>query len=161
MATNEGSLFGAIFGLLPTGNTTLDDIKKAIKTADDVYHNLDVHKLEEFYLKNVDKTSPLALREAFSDLLGDLMLKCPTYHFAKQFATSVQNKHQVYFYQVTYMSKTFAKAAHCDMPGMGICHCAEAEFVFGEPVTSADYSELDKKFSLVIMKMWTNFAKYG
>ncbi|CAG2177642.1 unnamed protein product, partial [Oppiella nova] len=54
VATNEGSMFEANFGLQPTGNTTLDDIKRAIKTADDIYHNLDIHKLEEFYLKNVD-----------------------------------------------------------------------------------------------------------
>ncbi|CAG2173268.1 unnamed protein product, partial [Oppiella nova] len=111
---------------------------------------------------NEDITSPLALREAFYELVGDLIMKCPTYHFAKQFATSVQNKKNVYFYQVTYMSQAYAKLTHCDIPGMGICHCAEGDFVFGNPFITPDiYSDLDRQFSLVLMKMWTNFVKYG
>jgi carboxylesterase type B len=147
---------------MPFGNTTLDDIKKAINKVNADYHNLDVNKLDEFYLKNIDTTNSLALREAFYELLGDLIMKCPTYYFAKQFATSVQNRKNIYFYQVTYMSKPYAKQSYCDMPGMGICHCAETDFVFGQPFITPDiYTEVDRQFSLDVMNMWTNFAKYG
>ena len=54
----------------------------------------------------------------------------------------------------------------------GVVHGAEIPFVFGEPFKSivssyittfvaTNYSETEKGFSSYVMKMWTDFAKYG
>ncbi|CAG2176983.1 unnamed protein product, partial [Oppiella nova] len=98
---DEGSMF--INGFIKDiNNMTLQDFTTGVKGLDAVYHGIDTQKVSDYYLKNVNTSKPLYLRFAFSDLVGDLALKCPTYSFAKQFAIAVKDMHRVYFYELFY-----------------------------------------------------------
>ena len=54
---------------------------------------------------------------------------------------------------------------------MGVMHAMEIPFVFGAPFKNiqeplvnmmvTNYSEIEKGLSFYIMKLWTDFAKYG
>ena len=108
------------------------------------------------------KINKSQLRGALSALYGDLLLTCPTYHFAKQFAKSGQN---VYFYRFNYQSIAFNIYANLGMTvcsGDTICHGADLPYVFGSPLVSQKmFTETDYDFSIEIMKMLTDFAKNG
>ncbi|CAG2122075.1 unnamed protein product, partial [Medioppia subpectinata] len=161
IASTEGSML-AIYAMHLKDKLTLNDLIEATKTSDSVYHGLDVKRVDDYYLQNVHKNSSLELKKAFYELYGDLIMKCPTYLFAKQAALNGQPGHNVYFYQVTYQNKHFAHQFGCDVEGMGVCHVAETAFVYGLPYLIPDaYSPMDAIFSADLMKMWTNFAKYG
>ena len=53
----------------------------------------------------------------------------------------------------------------------GVIHGMEVPFVFGAPfknipepftnILATEYSEIEKGFSLYVMKLWTDFAKHG
>ena len=54
----------------------------------------------------------------------------------------------------------------------GVIHGTEIPFLFGAPfknipdayiniMVARNYSEIEKGFSLYVMKLWTDFAKYG
>ncbi|CAG2118584.1 unnamed protein product, partial [Medioppia subpectinata] len=123
------------------------------------YHNINVLKVEEHYLKGVNTWDSQALRTAFSALLGDAINICPTYLFAKRFAQTVKESQSVYSYQLLYASDYFAKKMSCDIKTMGICHAMDVPFVFGLPLLSPnDYSQEDIDFAKYVMKMWTKFA---
>ena len=109
----------------------------------------------KFYTENVDKKNSLALKMAFFDFLGDILLKCPTYSFAKRFA-QITPMAKTYFYEWTYQGG-FAAALGCDEKTMGICHGADVPYVFG----LSQSSELDIHFTKQVLKMWTDFAKTG
>jgi carboxylesterase type B len=114
----------------------------------------------KFYLSNIDPNNETALRLSFSQFYGDLIITCPTYFFAKQFAQN-SPKQKVFFYELTY-ARNNSKDYHCDTESMGICHGAELEFVFGIPLLEPESSsELDRNFSKKVMSLWTNFAKTG
>ncbi|CAG2101306.1 unnamed protein product [Medioppia subpectinata] len=161
IASTEGSMLSYLV-LQIKDKITLDDFIEYTKQTDALYHGFDIKRVDDYYLQNVDKNSSLELKKAFYQLFGDMIMKCPTYLFAKQVATTAQPDHNVYFYQVTYQNKYTAHTMGCDKEGMGICHCAEAPFVSGWPFVIPDaYSDIDAIFSSDLMKMWTNFAKYG
>ncbi|CAG2113546.1 unnamed protein product [Medioppia subpectinata] len=147
IATNEGSMLSQ--STLPAkDNITVGDFIEATKTSDSVYHGLDVKRVDDYYLQNVDKNSSLELKKAFYQLFGDLIMKCPTYLFAKQVAANAKQGRNVYFYQVTYQSQYYAHQLGCDREGMGICHCAESTFTSGQPyLTPGLYTPLDTEFS--------------
>ena len=123
------------------------------------FHAFDIKNVSQFYLKNVNRNDSNALRKAFYDLLGDIGIICPTYHFAKQYYSSY-TKGKTYFYQLTYQNTDYAMLP-CDEKTMGICHMADIPFVFGTFLITPNNSAIDIQFSKDIMKMWTNFAKTG
>ncbi|CAG2179541.1 unnamed protein product, partial [Oppiella nova] len=111
----------------------------------EIYHNIDVQKVSDYYLQNRDLENPHDLQRAFGELYGDLLMVCPTYGFAKRFAKSGRD---------TNLFAMFGCDEHT------ICHGADIAYVFGEPVrTPKMFTETDYDFSLDIMKIWTNFAK--
>ncbi|CAG2178752.1 unnamed protein product [Oppiella nova] len=133
-----------------------DDLVVAINSS---YHGLKLPNLRQFYLKDDHKNhSSDVLRQAFYDLFGDVGIKCPTYLTAKQYAN----------YAIKSGSKSrsqFAKILDCG-ENMGICHESDVEFVFGLPLWvdklyPKTHTQLDVDFSLYVMKLWTDFAKYG
>ena len=157
---DEGSMFINEV-IKDINNMTLQDFMTGVKGLDAIFHGIDTQKVSDYYLKNVNTSKPLYLRFAFSDLTGDLALKCSTYSFAKQFAIAVKDMHRVYFYELFYASKTFAKILNCDIPTMGICHAMDLPFVFGLPFIRPDYEPEDAYWSKHMMDMWTKFAKDG
>ncbi|CAG2168169.1 unnamed protein product [Oppiella nova] len=140
-------------------NLTAEGFKLLVSEVNDIYHGLDAENVTQFYLKNIDPKDPGASVRAFEVFLGDLVMKCPTYLFAKQFATNAPGNN-VYAYELTFESQFTTNATGCP-PGM-VCHSADVPFVFGRPFLYPDqFSHEETVFSGDIMKMWTNFAKTG
>ena len=157
MTRNEGSLLAAwTFGQFMK-NFTEVGFKYLVNFTNYMFHNIDEERVVDYYLKNVDKTDGNAMRKAFYDFYGDVILKCPTYLFAKQLAEGSPHRN-TFFYELTYQTKDMAQVG-CDEKTMGICHGAEVEFVFGNFLN--EYTKMDIEFSEDVMKMWTNFAKTG
>ncbi|CAG2119250.1 unnamed protein product, partial [Medioppia subpectinata] len=164
IATNEGSILSR--GLLPTdGPMTVADFMASVKLADAMLHGLDCQRVADHYLSGVDTGSPTALRRAFNDFFGDLFMKYPTFVFARQMAaTNGANCRGVYFYELTYQAPSVAQLYKCDDPDSGIGHAMEVPFVFGFPFAPNQplpFTDTDRQFSKHVMRMWTNFAKYG
>ncbi|CAG2115182.1 unnamed protein product [Medioppia subpectinata] len=90
IASTEGSMLAQDY---VKNMLTLNNFIESTKTSDSVYHGLDVKRVDDYYLQNVHKNSSLELKKAFYELFGDLMMKCPTYLFAKQVATNAQPGH--------------------------------------------------------------------
>ena len=155
---NEGSLPAQSW--LPVGQVIDEKVfDELVLRTYDQFHSFDVNKVSEFYLNNVNRNDSDALRKAFYDLIGDIGITCPTYHFAKQFHSSYTNR-KTYFYELTYQNTDYSMIP-CNEKTMGICHAADLPFVFGTFLMSPNASAIDVQFSKDIMKMWTNFAKTG
>ena len=155
---NEGSPLAHIFFPESEHMKSAEEFKEIVETIDNPLHypELNAEKVSEFYLEGVDTNSTEALKLAFYDFFGDLIITCPTYHFAKQFAQS-SPKRDALFYEWTYPSKLIQSTVGCTKD-MGVCHASELEYVFG---FSLMMNETDRQFSEDVMKMWTNFAKNG
>ncbi|CAG2100640.1 unnamed protein product [Medioppia subpectinata] len=162
--STEGSNLTKLFIAPDKGILNLNDFEAGIKASDDIYHNIDVQKVMDYYLKGVDTSSTPALKRAFYEFLGDLWMKYPTYVFARQMATTVGNRHNIYFYELSYQSQFYAKQFQCDDEESGVGHGMDIPFVFGMPLMPEMvdfFDEIDRQFSRDVMRMWTNFAKYG
>ncbi|CAG2119906.1 unnamed protein product, partial [Medioppia subpectinata] len=159
---DEGSMtLGTI--VKDPNHVTLADFQNAFKSMELLgFHNVNVPKVTEHYLKGVNTSSPAALRIALTALFSDINFICPTYLFAKRFAQTVKESQRVYFYELLYASKYFANETWCDLTTMGICHMQDHPFVWGLPLRYPNnYSSDDNYFSKYVMKMWTTFAKTG
>ncbi|CAG2101327.1 unnamed protein product [Medioppia subpectinata] len=157
VTANEGTSLG--FGLVPEMRAELTEplFRKAVHDLRNDYHNINVDKVCDHYLKGVHKTNSSQLKAAFRLLLGDLAITCPTYHFAKRLAA---NGHRVYFYQLSFQCKLFDSHMGC-IPGH-VCHGADLNLCFGHPLKQQTlFTETEYDFSIDVMKMWTNFAKTG
>ncbi|CAG2100638.1 unnamed protein product [Medioppia subpectinata] len=164
ITSNEGSVLSRMFIPPDKKVFTLDDFTAAVKSSDAMFHGIDVQKVVDNYLKYVDTSSTPALKRAFYEYFGDLWIKYPTYLFARQMATTVGNRHNIYFYELTHQNQLFAKQFGCDDKDSAVGHAMEIPFVFGKPFveqTVDSYNETDCQFSRDVMRMWTNFAKYG
>ncbi|XP_054165700.1 fatty acyl-CoA hydrolase precursor, medium chain-like [Oppia nitens] len=158
IARHEGSGFLYGGGLVPH-NISKKDFMVLVDYFDKTSHNLNASEITEFYLAN--KTSSHDIEWAVYDLYGDLIMTCPTYLFAKNYAQHTDaDNNNVYFYEITYQRLTTAIGF---IKEMDVTHTAELDFVFGLPVLKPEISdtEVDVKFSKLLMKLWTDFAKYG
>ncbi|CAG2108963.1 unnamed protein product [Medioppia subpectinata] len=142
---------------------TLIAFYNGLKVLDSLgYHNVNPQKIPEYYLKGVNTSQSAELRKAFGSLIGDLILCCPTYLFAKRFAQTVKESQRVYFYELLYASERFAKQTTCDLTTQGVCHGMDIPFVFGLPLLySDDYSPEDIYYANYVIKMWAKFATDG
>ena len=140
------------------GNITEQVINNIMSTTKDHYQGIDPQKVADYYLKNVDQNDKDALKRAFLAFHGDIMMKCPTYFFAKQFSQNNPER-KAYFFEQTYQSAT--RGDWCDAKRVGICHGADVEFTFGNFLSNPKSAKIDIDFSKEMMKMWTNFAKTG
>ncbi|CAG2182134.1 unnamed protein product, partial [Oppiella nova] len=91
---------------------TVEGFKFLMSGINQIYHGLDAENVSNFYLKNIDPKDPGASVRAFDMFFGDLSLKCPTYLFAKQFATNAPSKN-VYSYELTFESQFMTNATGC------------------------------------------------
>ncbi|CAG2120566.1 unnamed protein product, partial [Medioppia subpectinata] len=142
---------------------TLTDFYHGLNVLDSLgYHNVNAQKVPQYYLKGVNTTQSGALRKAFGSLIGDLILGCPTYLFAKRFAQTVKESQRVYFYELLYASERFAKQTTCDLTTQGVCHGMDIPFVFGLPLLNpSDYSNEDIYYANYVVKIWSKFATDG
>ena len=155
---DEGSILAFLnFPNLFNKTITEEDFEEFIDKLNPQFHNLNAKQIKDFYLKNVNKNSSDAIKWKMYDLYGDLLLKCPTYLFAKRYAERSSNETNVFFYELTHQAKGAAYEHE-----FGVYHGADIDFVFGLPLRKPnDYSEEDIEFSKQVIKYWTHFAKYG
>ncbi|CAG2116888.1 unnamed protein product, partial [Medioppia subpectinata] len=151
---NEGSVLAHTFYPISDAIKTRKDFSDVIKTLP--LPGMAEDKITEFYLKDVAVNATNATKRAFWNFFGDVVITCPTYLFAKDFAVNSPDR-DVYFFEWTYPSKFVGPVMGCT-PEMGVCHAAEIEHVFGLPVLM---KSPDADFSNSVVNMWTNFAKTG
>ena len=126
-----------------------------------VFHNIDINTVYDFYLSGMTSKDANAFKWKIYDYYGDILIKCPTYLFAKRYAMQSHRSDHVFFYHLTY---TCDKAQAQEF---GVFHAADLPFVFGQPLIAEPphnafkYTDEDIEFSKQIIKYWTNFAKYG
>lgn len=149
---NEGSLLAHMSYPESDNITNADQFGEVLRTVRE--QGLNAKDIKQFYLKNVNKSNVTAVRLAFYDFYGDLHMNCPTYLFTKRFAEESTAK-KAFFYWWTHSARLLGPAMGCTEE-MGVCHAADIEYVFG---LSVIFGMPDKKFSVDIMRVWTNFAK--
>ncbi|XP_077991319.1 cholinesterase-like [Glandiceps talaboti] len=95
------------------------------------------------------------MRDAVDDAIGDCKMKCPVIDFANVYASA---NNSVYYYALDKRS-----SASPWPKWMGTVHGDEIAYVFGHPLNSvfSGFSDEDVVLSEMLMKHWTNFAKYG
>ncbi|XP_054158965.1 cholinesterase 1-like, partial [Oppia nitens] len=137
---------------------------------DQLFRNVDVRKAVDYYLQGVDdRTDPVQLRLAFSQLYGDLLITCPAYRFARLFAAnnspSDNNNNNVWYYRWNYAptgGPQFMDPKSLGFPDNTIVHGIDMGFTFGQPLLEPTlFTEKDYDFTIDIIKMWTDFAKFG
>lgn len=102
------------------------------------------------------KTDDEALKAAIS-FEGDIRFKWNMWLWAKLASEKKDNK--VYVYQ---FSKSPPKLSNSDQGGWGATHGSDLYYVFGNlDPRNRDWTEDDYRLSSVMIKYWTNFAKYG
>ena len=165
--TDEGSLLSSVFDpslLLPIKRVDKPYFKQFVNKLNEVLHNFDANNITDFYLRGKDPNDSKAVRLSLYDFFDDVVNKCPTYKFAKEYAKHT-NRSKVFFYELTYSpNPKRLKGLIFDLAerNFGVFHGIELIFVFGIPVIKSDeYTESDMRLSKQIMKHWTDFAKYG
>ncbi|XP_078372745.1 cholinesterase-like isoform X2 [Oculina patagonica] len=115
------------------------------------------------YTNHADPNNKIAVRQAMMDTASHAYFVAPPLLEAKALSKGGQAPY-VYLFD--------HRPVHRLVPDwMGVVHDMENGFVFGAPFKNisdpmlnmmvAKYSEIEKGLSLHIMKLWTDFAKYG
>ena len=135
-------------------NYTMKDFDNFFKLIDNAFHDLSLKNITDFYFKGKNMSDSNTIKYVITDVFGDIMVKCPTYLFAKRYAE--RSKTNVFFYELTHSTRgpLFEMIA-------GITHGADIEFVMGLILLNPKTTAEDKEFSKKVMKYWTDFAKYG
>ncbi|XP_054165694.1 cholinesterase-like [Oppia nitens] len=159
VAPHEGSALLNAGKELPHNQTAIN-FQGLLLSMNSTFHLNDFKKITDFYLAN--KTKSHDIEWAMYDLYGDLLITCPTYLFAKNYSllSSSTGSNNVYFYEITYQRETNALGA---VKQLNVTHGADVDFVFGLPVLKPEKTDtqVDVQFSKRVMKLWTDFAKYG
>ena len=89
-------------------------------------------------------------------LLGENVYICPSVDFTTFYSNSSEQA-RVYRYSYDYRSSQASKD-----PAYGVIHGEEAKIWFAISLDpSLKYQDDEKRFSLQLVKYWTNFVKYG
>ncbi|XP_041357842.1 neuroligin-4, X-linked-like [Gigantopelta aegis] len=105
-------------------------------------------------------TDPVAVRSSCIQFLSDHDFFAPT-DLETNLNAKLQTDNPIFLYEFAY------RAEHDPSPKWtGVPHTAELPYVFGimfskRKLTPQKWTEKDKQMSSAIIKMWTNFAKYG
>ena len=152
---DEGSIL-VPRALMKHSTFTKQDFIKFVYTIDfALFHNIDVDNVTQFYLSDVNDNDSETIKWKFYDFFGDILIKCPTYLFAKRYAEHSSDKTKLYFYELTHAFNLTDK-------DLGIFHGAELWYLFGQPLLDpTHFSQEDKEFSAQVIEFWTNFAKHG
>ncbi|CAG2114772.1 unnamed protein product [Medioppia subpectinata] len=151
---NEGSV---LMQPLVIPNPTLQDFTQLVAIVGTVYHNYDIKRIVDFYTKSINTNNSDAILWAEYNFFSDVTMICPTYRFAKAYG-QLSGTGSVYFYDQTY-----ARQSYLNETLYGVTHFADIDFVFGLPLLKPSVTDtaIDTRFSLQVMKWWTDFAKYG
>ena len=86
-------------------NFTKEGFKEIVLRFNEVFHNINVESVVNYYLNNTDLKDPNAIQWRINEFFGDLAIKCPTYFFAKQYAEHSSPETGVYFYSLTHTAR--------------------------------------------------------
>ena len=117
-------------------------------------------KVIDFYID--DEIDVNKIKYKTGQLYGDLVISCPTYYMQRDIMLwSEDNK--VFMYKLTYKSKLNSSNSIAETKDwIGVSHSDDIEFVFGTSLLYPErYSQQDYQFALLIMNLWSNFAKTG
>ncbi|XP_050403373.2 neuroligin-4, X-linked [Patella vulgata] len=110
------------------------------------------------YATPYNLSTPELVRDSFLQLVSDDLFTAPIV-LETQLDAKLGGNGKTYFYVFSYVSKNTLPKWE------GAPHGYEKAFVFGEPFNKvldySNYTDIDCFFSLTMMEMWTNFAKYG
>ena len=103
---DEGSpLVSVMLNNISYKTLTKEVFKEFVSKLKEFFHNLNVESVVDFYLNNTDLKDPNAIKWKMNQFLGDILLKCPTYLFAKQYAEHSSEETGVYFYGLTHTAQ--------------------------------------------------------
>ncbi|CAG2169389.1 unnamed protein product [Oppiella nova] len=139
---DEGWLLS--IGIIPEMRTqiSVELFLRAVSAMRTQFHNIDPNEVSDHYIKSINTTNVSQLKGALSQLYGHLLVTCPTYHFAKQFAKS--------------------KPGLVDRCRDTICHGADLPFVFGLPLRDQQmFTETDYDFSIDSNSVVVNTSSGG
>jgi hypothetical protein len=104
----------------------------------------------------MDENNQTLIRKAYIAILSDTIFKCPTYYLTEKLAQFLASN-KVYFYELTY--NNILSGCHSEQ-WKGVCHSDDIAFVFGYiSENRSQFFETDYEFTLMVNKIWTNFAK--
>ena len=97
---DEGSMLSLLFSPdILTKYMTKEDFIKSVEMSKKLYfHDLNVKNITDFYLNNVNTNDSNAVKWKIWDFTGDVLIKCPTYLFAKRYAEHSSTETNVFFY---------------------------------------------------------------
>ncbi|CAG2178354.1 unnamed protein product, partial [Oppiella nova] len=61
------------------GNFTEQEFRDLVQVSDDLFHGIPVQNVTDYYLRDVNTSDSQALKHAFYNYYGDILMKCPTY----------------------------------------------------------------------------------
>ena len=104
LTQHEGSALAVLdtFKLMIGWFITKNDFINFVNKSDDQFHDLNVEKITDFYFKNVKTSDSYTNKWKIFDFYGDILIKCPTYLFAKRYAEQSTPETNVYFYELTH-----------------------------------------------------------
>jgi carboxylesterase type B len=158
VTTDEGSLVdpGMSESFDRTKLSTIADYKSAVKT---ILEDMQVASavaddIVQFYYSKVADSDLDAAFKAYTDIIGDLSLGCPTLLFAE----NVLEDNKVFGYHLNYKLE-YDALGFCPKH-RGVCHGADMPLLFGLAfLTPEKYSENERKETKNMIKIWTDFAK--
>ncbi|CAG2101805.1 unnamed protein product [Medioppia subpectinata] len=119
---NEGtSLAQMVAPGIQNMTITVEKFAELVNASKALFYGLNKTTITEFYVKHVNNSDPQAMRQAYYDYYGDLLIKCPTYLFAKKYQELSAGKSNAHFYELTYQGKGVGWLC----PAGQLCHGAE------------------------------------
>ena len=101
--------------------------------------------------------------DAYLNVLSDRVFNCPVYFFANFAAYTVNVSSYCITYQVTkHFGSGMFKYDLRDAVWMRASHADELAYIFQVPFRfRSRYTDLDRMFSLELLRLWTEFARNG
>ena len=117
-------------------------------------------KVIDYYIS--DETDVNMIKNKTGKIFGDYCLNCPPFYTQRDIKLWSDDTN-VYMYKLTYKSTmSFSSFYASKEPWIGVGHVDDIEFVFGASLLYPErYSEQDYQFALLVMNLWSNFAKTG
>ncbi|XP_064471467.1 acetylcholinesterase-like isoform X2 [Ornithodoros turicata] len=116
-----------------------------------------VKQIYELYVQDVGENDYSLLRAQLGHALGDAFMLCPGMSFGEKLSS---RNSRVYYYKLQHQSSSDSTTDSW----IGLTHFQDIQYVFGLPLRVPKleaYSEIDARYSTLLIHIWTTFAKTG
>ncbi|XP_054166219.1 cholinesterase 1-like [Oppia nitens] len=160
---DEGPAMALImFPEITEKNMTLDLYNQLLVKLKAKYHIKDMESISKHYMIGIDSDDPKQLQRGFVNLLGDMMITCPTYTFAKQLAINGENVFYFLFKYENYKNSYVNMSNSFGIGKRGAQHGSDGDFFIGKPLIDKQlYNNEEEYFSRKLLYLLTAFVKYG